>query len=103
VHNAVDWFIRPGFRLGWSQTIGRLTRAWAQRAGVPPVDVAWHKLTGPLFGNSLATLELDGPQATVTFDQPRSAGSLVEVARLGLTDGREAATPTPQRRAEAQT
>jgi phosphodiesterase/alkaline phosphatase D-like protein len=103
VHNAVDWFIRPGFRLGWSQTIGRLTRAWAQRAGVPPVDVAWHKLTGPLFGNSLATLELDGSQATVTFDQPRSAGSLVEVARLGLTDGREAATPTPQRRAEAQT
>jgi phosphodiesterase/alkaline phosphatase D-like protein len=87
VHNVVDWFIRPGFRLGWSRTIARLTRRWAERAGVPPVDVQWHKLTGPLFGNTIATLELSGRQAEVGFSQPRSAGSLVEVARLELASG----------------
>ena len=87
VHNVVDWFIRPMFRLGWSRAIGRLTRRWAASAGVPPVDVAWHKLAGPLFGNTIATLELDGRHAAVSFAQPRSAGSLVEVARLELADG----------------
>jgi hypothetical protein len=87
VHNVVDWFIRPGFRLGWSRRIARLTRRWAARAGVAPVEVAWHKRTGPLFGNTIATLELDGRHAAVSFAQPRSAGSLVEVARLDLADG----------------
>ena len=47
VHNVVDWFIRPGFRLGWSRTIARATRWWAGRAGVPPLEVSWHRLGGP--------------------------------------------------------
>jgi phosphodiesterase/alkaline phosphatase D-like protein len=92
VHNTVEWFIRPGFRLGWSRTVGRLTRWWAGRAGVPPVEVAWHKLAGPLFGNTVATLELDGRRAVVTFAQPRSAGSLTEVTRLDLAEGPPART-----------
>ena len=87
VHNVVDWFVRPGFRLGWSGRIARLTRWWSARAGVPPVEVAWHKLAGPLFGNTIATLALDGERAEVTFAQPRSAGSLDPVARLELADG----------------
>jgi phosphodiesterase/alkaline phosphatase D-like protein len=87
VHNIVDWFIKPGFRLGWSRTLARLTRWWAARAGVPPVEIAWHKLAGPLFGNTIATLDLEGRRATVTFAQPRSAASLAEVARVELTDG----------------
>jgi hypothetical protein len=90
VHNAVDWFIRPLFRLGWSRTVARLTGWWAQRVGVPPIEVRWHKLVGPLYGNTIATLELDGRHATVSFAQPRSAGSLVEVARLDLTAGQPA-------------
>ena len=87
VHNVVDWFIQPGFRLGWSRTIARATRRWAGRAGVPPLEVSWHKLTGPLFGNTVATLDLDGEHAQVTFLQPRSAGSMTEVAELVLVDG----------------
>jgi phosphodiesterase/alkaline phosphatase D-like protein len=91
VHNVVDWFVRPGFRLGWSHRLARLTGRWAARAGVPPVEVAWHKVLGPLFGNTIATLELDGEHATVVFAQPRSAGSLGEVARIQLTDEPRAA------------
>ena len=62
-----------------------------RRAGVPPLEVSWHKLTGPLFGNTVATLDLDGRHAQVTFLQPRSAGSMTEVARLVLADGPRAA------------
>jgi len=95
VHNVVDWFIRPMFRLGWSTTIARLTGWWARRAGVAPIEVTWHKLVGPLYGNTIATLELDGPHAAVTFAQPRTAGSLAQVARLDLTAGPHAgAAPT---------
>ena len=94
VHNVVDWFIRPGFRLGWSRTIARATRWWAGRAGVPPLQVSWHRLAGPLFGNTVATLDLDGRHAEVTFLQPRSAGSVREAGRLVLTDGpRAESTP----------
>jgi len=94
VHNVVDWFIRPGFRLGWSRTIARATRWWARRAGVPPLEVTWHRLVGPLFGNTVATLDLDGRHAEVTFLQPRSAGTVREAARLVLTDGpRAESTP----------
>ena len=90
VHNVVDWFIRPGFRLGWSRTIARATRWWAGRAGVPPLEVSWHRLAGPLFGNTVAMLDLDGRHAEVTFLQPRSAGTVREAARLVLTDGSRA-------------
>ena len=61
---------------------------------MPPLAVAWHKLTGQLFGNTVATLDLDGRHAAVTFLQPRSAGTMTEVARLVLTNGpRAESTP----------
>jgi phosphodiesterase/alkaline phosphatase D-like protein len=87
VHNVVQWFITPLFRLGWSASLARMTGRLAARTGVPPVDVTWRKLVGPLFGNTIATLEIDGRRATVAFAQPRSAGSVVEVARLELAAG----------------
>jgi hypothetical protein len=47
--------------------------------------VRWEKLCGPLFGNMIATLELDDRQAAVSFEQPSTAASLTELARLKLT------------------
>ena len=61
---------------------------------MPPLEVTWHRLVGPLFGNTVATLDLDGRHAEVTFLQPRSAGTVREAARLVLTDGPRA-EPTP--------
>lgn len=84
VHNDVPALLRPGFRLGWSRRVGRLTRAWARRVGGPGPDVEWERVVGPLFGNVIATLELDGRAAVVVFEQPRSASSLTELARLRL-------------------
>ena len=56
--------------------------------------MSWHRLAGPLFGNTVATLDLDGRHAEVTFLQPRSAGTMREAARLVLTDGpRAESTP----------
>ena len=85
VHNKLHWFIKPAFRLGWSRRLARLTGRLSDRAGVAPVPVRWEKLCGPLFGNMIATLELDDRQAAVSFEQPSTAASLTELARLKLT------------------
>jgi hypothetical protein len=63
-----------------------VTRAWAARAGAPPHPVGWGRLAGPLFGNTIATLDVDGRGALVRFEQPRTAASLVERACLRLSD-----------------
>ena len=86
MHNIVDWFIEPGFRLGWSRAaraldaaVGRPGRACRPRCHVAPAR-------GPLFGNTVATLELDGPIAPGSiFEQPLTAASMTERARVELT------------------
>jgi hypothetical protein len=85
VHNKVDWFVKPGFRLGWSRAMRRFTESWSVRAGAPPKQVDWERLAGPFFGNTIATLEITGRRAQVYFEQPVSAASLAERARLDLT------------------
>jgi hypothetical protein len=85
VHNRIHWFVRPGFRLAWSRTARRLAERWALRAGAPPKPLSWQRLVGPLFGNTIATLDLRGRRAEAIFEQPRSSASLVERARLDLT------------------
>ena len=85
VHNHVDWFIRPGFRLGWSRVMNAVMSAWARGRGATPLQVGWRRLVGPLFGNMIATLEIEGRRAEVRFEQPRSAAVLDELARLELT------------------
>ncbi|WP_219419444.1 alkaline phosphatase D family protein [Pseudonocardia nigra] len=85
VHNKIHWFVRPGFKLGWSRMARRLAERWAARVGAPPKPVSWERLSGPLFGNMIATLDIDGQHAEVFFEQPLSAASLSERARLSLT------------------
>jgi phosphodiesterase/alkaline phosphatase D-like protein len=85
VHNTMHWFIKPGFRLGWSRIARRLAERWAAGVGAPPTPVSWERVTGPLFGNMIATLDIDGDKAEAFFEQPRTAATLVERARVRLT------------------
>jgi phosphodiesterase/alkaline phosphatase D-like protein len=85
VHNRIPWFVRPGLRFAWSRLAGRLAERWALRAGAPPKPLSWRRLLGPLFGNTIATLDLRGRRAEAIFERPRSSASLVECARLDLT------------------
>ena len=85
VHNVLDWYIKPGFRLAWSAGARWLTRRWAARVGAPPTPVTWRRLSGPLFGNTIATLEIEGRRARVLFEQPVTSGTLAVRARLELT------------------
>jgi phosphodiesterase/alkaline phosphatase D-like protein len=85
VHNKMEWFVRPGFQLSWSRVMRAIAEAWANRVGAPPKPVAWEPIAGPYFGNTIATLDLDGQQARVLFEQPLTAATLTERARMELT------------------
>ena len=85
VHNHVEWFVKPGFRLGWSRFMRHTVERWARRQGAPDKPVDWERLAGPLFGNTIATLRIVGRRAEVLFEQPTSASSLAQRERLELT------------------
>jgi hypothetical protein len=85
VHNKMEWYVKPGFRAAWSGVAKRVAERWATRVGAPPKPVSWEREAGPLFGNTIATLDIDGRHAEVLFEQPTSAASLVERARTELT------------------
>ncbi len=48
--------------------------------------MTWRNLSGPLFGNTIASLEAEGRDAEVIFEQPRDNGELASVTRVPLTD-----------------
>jgi len=85
VHNKMEWYIRPGFRLSWSRAMRAFGAAWAAQAGAPPKPLSWERISGPYFGNTIATLDIDGARAEVVFEQPLTAASLTERARVELT------------------
>jgi hypothetical protein len=55
--------------VAWNAAAALATRLLSRLAGVEGVDLTW-RLThdGPFFDNQVATLELDGPEATITFE-----------------------------------
>ena len=89
LHNFVPPAMRVAFRASWSRFAERLSRGLLRPlAAMPPVPLEWSRLTGPFFGDQVATLRLDGRAAQVTFEQaskdaagvPRLRG----ITRLGL-------------------
>ena len=86
VHNYVPFFVKPVFKLGWSPRAARVARRWARRHGAPALPMSWRNLSGPLFGNTIATLQLAGRGARVIFEQPREDSELVAVTEISLTD-----------------
>jgi hypothetical protein len=85
VHNYVPLFGKPAFRLGWTRPAATLTRWWARRRGVPPLPLSWANTCGPLFGNTIATLQVNGRSAEVLFEQPCGSDALDEVGHVVLS------------------
>jgi hypothetical protein len=77
--------MRLVFRLGWSRRAARWARALLRLRQLPDPPLRWDKQCGPLFGNTVATLRLDGRRALVLFEQPDERESLNEAAQLRLS------------------
>jgi phosphodiesterase/alkaline phosphatase D-like protein len=85
VHNYVPLFMKPAFRLGWARPAAAVTRWWMRRHGVPLPPMTWTDVCGPLFGNTIATVEINGRRADVIFEQPRRSAELEEAGRVSLS------------------
>ncbi len=84
VHNYVPLFIKPVFTLGWTRPAAAVMRWWVRRRGVPAPPFTWTDVCGPLFGNTIATLEINDRSAEVFFEQPRRTTTLEEAGRVAL-------------------
>jgi hypothetical protein len=85
VNNYVPLLLKPVFKLSWSRAAAALARWWARGHGVPTLPLSWANTRGPLFGNTIATMHVDGRNAEVLFEQPRGSDALEEVGRVALT------------------
>jgi phosphodiesterase/alkaline phosphatase D-like protein len=89
LNNTIPLLMRAVFRLGWSKSLERITRRFAERAGVPPLPIRWHHPTGPHFGNELAMVVFDDRSARVVIersvpDPPRTADESSDTPEPGL-------------------
>ncbi|MCX2964232.1 alkaline phosphatase D family protein [Gordonia aquimaris] len=95
VHNMVPAFVRPMFIAGWSSRVARLTRRWARHRGAPALPMTWSKVNGPIFGNTIATVESSGRSARAIFEQPGDDCELSTVSDIPLTTSQEQRSPGP--------
>ena len=83
--------MRVTFRLAWRRPAERSVRFLLNRVcRVPAVPFAWSRLSGPYFGDQVATLHLHGRRAHVKFEQASTdrdgTPRLTQVADLLLAD-----------------
>ena len=89
LHNFVPPAMRVTFRVAWGAPARRFTRSLLRMVGpVPEPSLSWQRSCGPLFGNEIATLLLDGRSGEMVLERSTPAGDrreLIEVARLPVT------------------
>jgi len=85
VNNYVPLLLKPVFTLSWTRAAATLARWWARLHGVPALPLSWANTHGPLFGNTIATIRVDGRSAEVLFEQPRARDALDELGRVELS------------------
>ena len=69
IHNQ-ERLMRPLFALAWWKPLARLLRWWMLRSpDIEPLPVDWVKRHGPDYGNTIATLTLDGSSATLLLEE----------------------------------
>ena len=90
LHNYVPAPMQWAFKAGWSRAAERWTRrVLGVVTEVPTASISWERLSGPFFGNEIATLILDGRRAEMVLHRAAPAGDpaqLIEVSRLALAD-----------------
>lgn len=96
VHHAVPGHFKLLLWVSWMRPMAALGRRIARRWGVPDPALSWRRISGPHFGNSLASLRMDGRRAKLTFERAlptRRAGRLKQIAQVALTGAAERVAP----------
>ncbi|UFS97842.1 alkaline phosphatase D family protein [Nocardia huaxiensis] len=85
VHNDPPKVFRLLFKAAWSTPLASALRRLADRRGIAPDPVGWHRVSGPHFGNSIATLDFDGRACRFRLETALPERGLIQVTELDLT------------------
>jgi hypothetical protein len=72
-------------RAAWSPALAALVRGVVRRYGVPDPTLSWRLLSGPTFGNSVATLVFSNQKAELVIEKSGRSGQLERVSHIELT------------------
>jgi PhoD-like phosphatase len=67
--NALNRHERAIVRFGNTRVGGVVGRALARAAGVAPPEIDWRLVEGPFYDNQVATLEIDGTEASLKLER----------------------------------
>ncbi|HEY7595438.1 MAG TPA: alkaline phosphatase D family protein [Actinophytocola sp.] len=91
VHNRIELLMRPVFVAAWWRPLAAVLRRWMYRSPqINPLPVEWDKLSGPYFGNAIATLRTSGRRAEMVVERADGGADdphLVPLPTLTLTEG----------------
>ncbi|OLF15573.1 alkaline phosphatase D family protein [Actinophytocola xanthii] len=103
VHNQVERLMRPLFVLAWWRPLAAVFRWLMFRSPhIDPMPVEWSKVSGPFFGNAIASLRIKGRHAEMVVEQAeggRFAPRLKPLTTVVLTDDPNNPAASPGRRA----
>jgi phosphodiesterase/alkaline phosphatase D-like protein len=85
VHNKVEQAMRPLFVMAWWRPLAAVLRLLMFRSPrIEPLPVEWRKVSGPYFGNAVATLRTDGRKAEMVVERAEPGPRLVPLATVPL-------------------
>ncbi|GLY33321.1 alkaline phosphatase [Kineosporia sp. NBRC 101731] len=88
VHNTIPWVMRLAFSISWTGPVTRLARLLFTRPRtIPETVMSWGSIGGPIFGNAISTLILEGRAARVMLESTREAQPLPPRNRLSIPSG----------------
>ncbi|MGH3916823.1 MAG: alkaline phosphatase D family protein [Pseudonocardiaceae bacterium] len=87
MHHRVPWPIQALVRVAWFEPLASLVRQVLRRRGLPDPPLSWHRVAGPVFGNTVTTLVLADRKARLVIESALRSGRLAPVSRLELGSG----------------
>jgi hypothetical protein len=87
VHHSVPWYATVALRAAWFAPLATVVRNVVRRYGVPDPALCWRGVSGPAFGNMVATLMFAGRGAELIVEHIGRSGRLEPVFRTELAAG----------------
>ncbi len=82
VHNTIPGPMRLAFSISWTRPVTRVARLLFTRPRtIPETLMKWWTIGGPVFGNAISTLVLEGRAARVVLESPSPDTLKTKIAR----------------------
>ncbi|MGH3768769.1 MAG: hypothetical protein ACRDTX_27080, partial [Pseudonocardiaceae bacterium] len=85
VHHSVPWYATVALRAAWNAALAAMVRKLVRHVGVPDPALSWRRISGPAFGNMVATLTFSDRHAELIVEHSGRSGQLEPVFRAELS------------------